>query len=131
MNESRYPVSSRFIVAQVDLFESPEIAHCQWYPDALAHSWACTNICSPSEPTSTNTVQDQGGQGASPVSGSILAQQDPAPANSCPSRQPLPGRFLRGRICFLREGAPSGTRALDAEVLGVLSQEVALTITSP
>ncbi len=37
-------------------------------------------ICvSPSEPASTDTVQDQGGQGAGPVSGSILAQKDLVP----------------------------------------------------
>ncbi len=64
----------------------------------------------PSEPTSTDTVQDQGGRGAGLVSSSILAQQDLVPGNSCSSRQPLPGRFLWGRICFLRDGAPSGTR---------------------
>ncbi len=34
----------------------------------------------------------------------------PGSRNSCSSRQPLPGRFLWGRICFLRDGAPSGTR---------------------
>ncbi len=33
----------------------------------------------PSEPTSTDTVQDQGGRGAGLVSGSILAQQDLVP----------------------------------------------------
>ncbi len=31
---------------------------------------------SPSEPTSTDTVQDQGGRGVGHVSGTILAQQD-------------------------------------------------------
>ncbi len=33
----------------------------------------------------TDTVQDQGGRGASPVSGSILAQQDLVPGNSISS----------------------------------------------
>ncbi len=71
---------------------------------------ACAICVPPSEPTSTDTVQDQGGRGAGLVSSSILAQQDLVPGNSCSSRQPLPGRFLWGRICFLRDGAPSGTR---------------------
>ncbi len=63
---------SRFGVAQVDLFAYPETAHCQWfYSLSEAHSalmhWhkagprACASMHSPSEPTSTNTVQDQGG----------------------------------------------------------------------
>ncbi len=89
----------RFRVAQV------ETSHCQWFYSlskarlARMH-WhtagprACANMCSPSEPTSTDTVQDQGGRGAGPVSGSILAQQDLVPGNSCSSRQPLSGRFL-------------------------------------
>ncbi len=110
--------------AQVNLFASPESTHCKWFY-SLSEArlsrmhWhtsgprACANMRSPSEPTSTNTVQDQGGRGASPVSGSILAQQDPVPGKSCSSRQPLPGRFLWGRICFLRDGAPSENRALD------------------
>ncbi len=70
---------SRFGVAQVDLFASPETTHCQWFyslteatlgTDALAPR-ACANMRSPSEPTSTDTVQDQGGRGAGLVSGSI------------------------------------------------------------
>ncbi len=63
----------------------------------------------PSEPTSTDTVQDQGGLGAGPVSGSIIGPMGPGSRNSCFSWQPLPGRFLWGRICFFRDGAPSGT----------------------
>ncbi len=38
----------------------------------------------PSEPASTDTVQDQGGRGAGPVSGSILAQQDLVPGTHAP-----------------------------------------------
>ncbi len=38
----------------------------------------------PSEPTSTDTVQDQGGRGAGLVSGSILAQQDLVPGTHAP-----------------------------------------------
>ncbi len=77
---------SWFGVTQVDLFASPETSHCQWFYSlseacsARMH-WhtagprACANMHSPSEPTSTDTVQDQRGRGAGPVSGSILAQQ--------------------------------------------------------
>ncbi len=38
----------------------------------------------PSEPVSKDTVQDQGGRGAGPVSGSILAQQDLVPGTHAP-----------------------------------------------
>ncbi len=57
----------------------------------------------------------------------------------CSLWQPLPGRFLWGRIYWLRDGAPYGTRVQtsgnfmsgrDAEVLGDLPQEVVDTITS-
>ncbi len=62
--------------------------------------------------------------------------------NWCSSWQPLLGRFLWGRIYWLRDGAPYGTRVQtsgnlkclvpgrDAEVLGDLPQEVVDTITS-
>ncbi len=71
----------RFGAAQVELFASPETTHCQEFysltetmlgTDALAHSWppGPAQICvPPSEPTSTDTVQDQGGRGAGLVSG--------------------------------------------------------------
>ncbi len=42
----------------------------------------------PSEPTSTDTVQDQGGRGAGLVSGSILAQQDLVPGTHAPRDSP-------------------------------------------
>ncbi len=96
-------------------------------------------VCVPrSEPTSTDTMQDQGGWGAGLVGGFILAQQDLVLGNSCSSRQPLPGRFLWGRICFLRDGVPASrpvetprvVPGWDSEVLGDLPQEVALTIAS-
>ncbi len=78
----------RAALSQVDLFASPETTHCQWFyslseatlgTDALAHTGTQgpVQICvPPNEPTSTDTVQDQGGRGAGPVSGSILSQQD-------------------------------------------------------
>ncbi len=42
----------------------------------------------PREPTSTDTVQDQGGRGAGLVSGSILAQQDLVPGTHAPCDSP-------------------------------------------
>ncbi len=49
-------------------------------------------ICvSPGEPASTDTVQDQGGRGAGPVSGSILAQQDLVPGTHAPRDSPSLG----------------------------------------
>ncbi len=46
-------------------------------------------ICiSPSEPAITDTVPDQGGRGAGPVSGSILAQQDLVPGTHAPRDSP-------------------------------------------
>ncbi len=110
----------QFGVAQVDLFASPETTHCQWFyslteatlgTDALAHSW----------PQSLRKYAFP------PVS--LLAQtlckiredveQVLLVAPYWPNRTwfpelmllatALPGRFLWGRICFLRDGAPSGT----------------------
>ncbi len=139
---------SWFGVAQVDLFASPETTHCQWFyslteatlgTDALAHSWpgACASMRSPSEPTSTDTVQDQGGRGAGPVSGSILAQQDLVPPRDSPS---LADSSEEGSA-FSETGQPLAPVSIlvetpcvvpgrDAEVLGDLPQEVALTIAS-
>ncbi len=68
-----------------------------------------TNMCSPSERTSTDTVQGQGGRGAGPVSVSILAQQDLVHGNHAPCDNPsLADSFLKDLL--LRNGAPSGTR---------------------
>ncbi len=97
---------SQFGVTQVYLFSSPETrplpvvtyslsearsARMYWH---TAGPRTCANMHSPSEPTSTDIVQDQGGRGVGHVSGTILAQQDLVPGNSCYSRQPLPGQFL-------------------------------------
>ncbi len=149
------------------LVESEVIWGSQWglhqeeflTPQALRSRWGChwsglghlqngawglwapgpVQVCVPrSEPTSTDTVKDQGGWGAGLVAGFILAQQDLVLGNSCSSRQPLPVRFLWGRICFLRDGVPTSrpvetprvVPGWDSEVLGDLPQEVALTISS-
>ncbi len=96
-------------------------------------------ICiTPSEPASTDTVQDQGGRGAGPVSGFILAQQDLVPRNLRSSRL---ADSSREGSAFSETGHPlapmSGlvetscvVTGRDVEVLGDLPQEVALTITS-
>ncbi len=95
----------------------------------------------PSEPTSTDTVQDQGGRGAGLVSGSILAQQDLVPGTHAPRDSPSLANCSEKRICFLRDGAPYGTRVRTCgnSTYGPWTgrggsrwptQEVALTITS-
>ncbi len=54
----------------------------------------------PSEPTSTDTVQDQGGRGAGLVSGSILAQQDLVPRTHAPHDSPsLADSSEEGSVC--------------------------------
>ncbi len=59
-------------------------------------------VCiSPSEPSRTDTVQDQGGRGADPARGAILAHSDLVPA-APPWQIPL-------RKDLLRDGAPCGT----------------------
>ncbi len=85
----------RFGLAQVDLFASLETSHCQLFysltegtlgTDALAHSWqVCT---SPSEPSRTDTVQGQGGRGADPARGAILAHPDLVPRADAPRDSP-------------------------------------------
>ncbi len=73
---------SRFGEAQVDLFASHESSHC------------FTQVCiSPSEPTHTDTVQAQGGRGATCWLHRI-GPPGPGFPNSFPSRQHLPGVFL-------------------------------------
>ncbi len=110
----------RFGAAQVDLFASPETTHCQWFyslteatlgTDALAHSWP----------------RGLGKYAFPPVS--LLAQtlckiredeeQVLLVAPYWPNRTWFPELMLLAtappwpiplRICFLRDGAPSGTR---------------------
>ncbi len=95
----------------------------------------------PSEPTSTDTVQDQGGRGAGLVSGSILAQQDLVPGTHAPRDSPSLANsseegsaFSETRHPMAPAPGPVETPRMvpgwDAEVLADLPQEVALTITS-
>ncbi len=100
----------RFGAAQVDLFASPETTHCQEFyslteatlgTDALAHSWprGLRKYAFPPVSLLAQTLckfrEDEG---------QVLLV-----APYWPNR-PLPGQFLWGRICFLRDGAPYGTR---------------------
>ncbi len=144
---------SRFGVAQVDLFASPETTHCQWFyslteatlgTDALAHSWPQglrKYAFPPVRPTSTDTVQDQGGRGAGLVSSSILAQQDLVPGTHAPRDSPSLADSSEEGFAFSETGHPPAPASRlvetpcvvpgrDAEVLGDLPQEVALTIAS-
>ncbi len=135
----------RFGAAQVDLFASPETTHCQEFyslTEPTLGTDALAQICvPPSEPTSTDTVQDQGGRGAGLVSDSILAQQDLVPGTHAPRDSPSLANSSEEGSAFSETGHPmapvSGpvetsrmVPGWDAEVLGDLPQEVALTIAS-
>ncbi len=93
--------------AQVDLFASP--GHVL-LPVVLlpvqGDPWhGCAGIrISPCEPSGTDTVQDQGGRGAGPFGGTVLAQSDLVSRTNAHHYS----SFLANS--FLREGAPSGTR---------------------
>ncbi len=90
----------RFGLAQVDLFASLETSHCQLFysltegtlgTDALAHSWPRglrKYAFPPSEPSCTDTVQGQGGRGADPARGAILAHLDLVPRADAPRDSP-------------------------------------------
>ncbi len=138
----------RFGLAQVDLFASLETSHCQLFysltegtlgTDALAHSWP--RGLSPSEPSRTDTVQGQGGRGADPARGTILAYQDLVPRADAPRDSPsLADSSEEGSTdsemghLMAPASRPLETSCLvprrDAEFLGDLPQEVVDTITS-
>ncbi len=94
----------------------------------------------PSEPASTDTLLDQGGRGADPVSGSILAQQDLVPGTHAPRDSSSLADSSEEGSAFSKTGHPLApvsrlveafvVPGRDAEVLGDLPQEVALTIAS-
>ncbi len=141
----------RFGDAQVDLFVSPDTSHCQLFY-SLSEGTLCmagiqlasgpTQICvSPSEPSRTDNVQAQGGQGAGPLGSAILAQSDLVPRTDCSSRQPLLANSSEEGSPFSERGPPlvSTCRLVesprvvpgrDAEVLGGLPPAVVNTITS-
>ncbi len=95
----------------------------------------------PSEPTSTDTVQDQGGRGAGLVSGSIFSQQDLVPGTHAPCDSPSLADSSEEGSAFSEMGHPLAPASgpvetprmvpgWNAEVLGDLPQEIALTIAS-
>ncbi len=100
-----------------------------------------SQVCiSPSEPSRTDTVQDQGGRGADPVCGAILAHPGLVPRGDAPRYSPSLADSSEEGSTDSETGhllAPA-SRPLeisclvpgwDAEVLGDLSQEVVDTIT--
>ncbi len=101
-----------------------------------------SQVCiSPSEPSRTDTVQGQGGRGADPARGAILAHQDLVPRADAPRDSPsLADSSEEGSTdsetghLMAPSSRPLETSCLvpgrDAEVLGDLPQEVVDTITS-
>ncbi len=95
---------------------------------------------SPSEPSRTDTVQDQGGRGADSARGAILAHPDLVPRADAPRGSPsLADSYEEGSTdsetghLVAPASRPLETSCLvpgrDAEVLGDLPQEVVDTIT--
>ncbi len=99
-------------------------------------------VCiSPSEPSRTDTVQDQGGRGADPARGAILAHPDLVPRADAPRDSPSLADSSEEGFTASETGHPvaPASRPLetsclvpgrDAEVLGDLPQEGVYTITS-
>ncbi len=109
--------------------------HAVVFTDASATGWV-----PPSEPTSTDTVQDQGGRGADLVIGSILPPCL-VPGTHAPRDSPSLADSPEEGSAFSETGHPLAPASgpvetprmvpgWDAEVLGDLPQEVALTIAS-
>ncbi len=93
-----------------------------------------TQICvSPSEPSRTDPVQGQGGRGASPLGGALLAQSDVVPGTDAPRDSPSlensSEHLWHPRPDLWRE-SPRTVPGRDAEVLSGLHPAVANTITS-
>ncbi len=132
------------------MFASPETTHCQMFcslteatlgTDAQAQSWpwGLRKYAFPS--MSLLALQDQGGRGAGLVSSSILAQQDLVPRTHAPRGSPFLADSSEEGSAFSETGYPLAPTSgpvetprmvlgWDAEVLGDLPQEVALTIAS-
>ncbi len=143
----------RFGLAQVDLFASLETSHCQLFYSLTEGTLGtdCTGtqlaagplqVCiSPSEPSRTDTVQDQWGRGADPARGAILAHPDLVPRADAPRESPSLADSSEEGSTSSETGHPvaPASRPLetsclvpgwDAEVLGELPQEGVYTITS-
>ncbi len=101
-----------------------------------------TQICvSPSEPSRTDPVQGQGGRGASPLGGALLAQSDLVPKTNAPRDSPSLANSSEEGSTFSERGHPLAPAprlvepprmvlGRDAEVLSGLPPAVANTITS-
>ncbi len=101
-----------------------------------------TQICvSPSEPSRTDPVQGQGGQGASPLGGALLAQSDVVPRTDAPRDSPSLANSSEEGSPFSERGqtlapaprlveSPRMVPGRDAEVLSGLPPAVVNTITS-
>ncbi len=101
-----------------------------------------TQICvSPSEPSRTDPVQGQGGRGASPLGGALLAQSDLVPRTNAPRDSPSLANSSEEGSTFSERGhplapaprlveSPRMVLGWDAEVLSGLPPAVVNTITS-
>ncbi len=101
-----------------------------------------TQICvSPSEPSRTDPVQGQGGRGASPLGGALLAQSDLVPRTNAPRDSPSLANSSEEGSTFSERGhplapaprlveSPRMVLGWDAEVLIGLPPAVVNTITS-
>ncbi len=101
-----------------------------------------TQICvSPSEPSRTDPVQGQGGRGASPLGGALLAQSDLVPRTNAPRDSPSLANSSEEGSTFSERGHPLAPAprlvepprmvlGRDAEVLSGLPPAVVNTITS-
>ncbi len=94
-----------------------------------------TQICiSPSEPSRTDPVQGQGGRGASPFGGALLAQSDLVPRTDAPRNRPSLANSSEEGSPFSERGhhltSPRMVPGQDAEFLGGLPPAVVNTITS-
>ncbi len=101
-----------------------------------------TQICvSPSEPSRTDSVQGQGGRGAGPLGGAVLAQSDLVPRTDAPRDSPSLANSSEEGSPFSERGHPLAPASRlvesprmvlgwDAEVLVGLPPSVVNTITS-
>ncbi len=70
-----------------------------------------TQICvSPSEPSRTDPVQGQGGRGASPLGGALLAQSDVVPRTDAPRDSPSLANSSEEGSTFSERGHPLARR---------------------
>ncbi len=143
----------RFGDAQVDLFASPDTFHCQLFlppcPRDPRHGRAGTQLASgptqicvsPGEPSRTDPVQGQGGRGAGPLGGAVLAQSDLVPRTDAPRDSPSLANSSEEGSPFSERGHPLAPASRlvesprmvlgrDAEVLDGLPPSVVNTITS-